>query len=191
LFYTGLLGMDLCGGLRAYMDACIFNQTTPKTIADSPPNSEESLINGGVGSTTIPAHTLHVGATIRFKNRTSLSGRQNKQSTMRVYIGAAVFSSTLIYGAHMTDSYAEIELDLIVVSLDSGTGLAQMRVMGRTLFGTGPTGSVVNMRYLNGVMADVNTLVANVFNVTYQWDDVNPDVRNTLTTYVNTVHVFD
>lgn len=191
LFYTGLLGMDLCGGMRSYMDACIFNQTSPKTIADNPPNAEESLFDGGVGSTVIPAHTLHVGATIRYKNRTSLSGKPNKQTTMRVYVGPSVLTSTLSYGANMVDVYAEIEADIIVESVDPGTGLAQLRVMGRSLYGTGSSGGSPSMRYLHGALANVNTLVANLFDMTFQWSDTNPDPQNTLTTYVNTVHVFD
>jgi len=191
LFYTGQLGMDLCGGLRSYATMCIFNQTATQTVADSPPNSELSLFDGGVGSRTLPAHTLKQGVVIRIKNRTLLSCRQNKDATMNVYVGANSITSTVTYGANLTNSYAEIELDLVAVNIDPGTGVGDIMVMGRTLYGTGPTGSAVNMRFLTGTIAGVNTFVPNTVDITFQWSDLNGDARNTLTTYINTLHIFD
>lgn len=192
IMYDGHMVADVCGGLRTHLDATIFIQYNPTTITDSAPNVETSLLGvlgTGIGTRVLPGYLLRLGKTIRLKHRTTLSTRNGKDATMSIYIGSNVLASTITYTNNTTDVYAEIDLDILCASM-AGT-VATVVVSGRTLYGTGPSGSTVSMRYIHGIIAGIQTTLPNTIDVTFKWSDVDIDVRNTLTTDITTLQLID
>ena len=84
-------------------------------------------------------------------------------------------------------SNKSVEADIVV---DQVVGnLAVVHVVGRTLYGTGSSGSAAAMRYLQGLLNDIDLTASNELDVTFQWGEDSYDARNTLTTNLTTIKI--
>lgn len=188
--YDGHLCMDMCGGLRTYVDTHMFIQPVPYVIANTlaTPHLEYSLLGldaNAIGTRILPSYSLKYGKIIRLKNRSLLSYLNNKTSTMRFSIGASTVAVPLTYVNSGTAVYAEIEVDFLVSSVAGD--LATVTLIGRTLFGTGPTGSAVGSRYITGTINNIDITISNELKVTFQWDDGDTNAGNHLISQMNTL----
>lgn len=189
--YDGHLCVDMCGGLRTYVDTTIFIQPTPYHIPNTdvvhPKYSLLGLDATAIGTRNLPQYSLKYGKIIRLKNRSLLSYQNNKQSIMEFSIDGHAVAIPLTYTNNGTNVYAEIELDFVVTSVVAN--VAEVDLIGRTMFGTGPTGSAVGSRYLTGTISGIDVTVANEFNATFQWVG-DTSALNDLTAMMSTLQYF-
>lgn len=193
LGYDGHFAVDMCGGLRTYVDCTFFVQHDPITITDvapGGPNLEVSLLGtGNKGTKILPAHSLRLSKIVRVRNRTLLSTKTNKGSYMRFKLDGNVLESYIQYTSNTTNVYAEIDVDMVVQEVVGG--LATVNVAGRTIFGTGASGAGVGMRFIHGTISNVNTALPNDIEITFQWENARYDAANTLTTILSTLQYLD
>lgn len=154
----------------------LFTQTSSKTVASSA--AETTLLDGGVGSLTLPAQFFQVGKTIDFEMWGFHSSTANPTITARIKIGGTT---------------------VMTMSGTSGNGTNDtFRIRGQLTCRTiGVTGTVFCQGYYdevhstglkigsdNTVANTINTTIENVVDITIQWSASSPSNTITATNFV-------
>lgn len=190
IHYDGHYIFDICGGLRTYMKGNLMTINGSTTITDiaNPliPNPEVSFTDKYSGSKILPIGSIIANRVLHIYFRGSLGTRNNKEAFLRVYVGNSVLSTSLIYSSNTSSTYFDADISLTVYSIINGT--ATINACGRTLFGTGVSGSTGAMRYIIGTLT-VDTTIDNTVDVTYQLGDASRNVLNTVTIYAGGIDI--
>ena len=170
-------------GLRGVSGMTLFTSNAPVTITDvNTGNPAVSMFGPGRGAKKLPAYSLTFGKMLRYTNKSILSARNGKDSTIIVTIDGLSYSSTITYTANFTNSFADIDLDIIVTAMSGN--IATVSLMGRSQFA--PTsGSNVYTRFIIGTINNLDTTQDSLLDVQFQWSDLNFNSANTITSVTN------
>lgn len=135
-----------------------------KTITNTVVETSHFEDTGAIGTRTFTANFLKAGMVIRLNVRSDFSCTNNPTNTLRVkFGGVTIITSTGQIGNHHTNSYAELQLELVIRTAGAtGTMVAQGRTI---LVGT----SDISRRLQVTEPITIDTTVANELDVSYEW----------------------
>jgi len=171
--------------IREAISGVIFTQTGDQTIGNT--TTETTLINGGVGTLTLPANFLIVGKAIRVRIRGIISNTGTPNFTVKAKLGSTVIATSglVTMSKNITDKYFDCE-----VLLTCRTTGASGTVIGTGKFEHDATG---NQAETYGIITTsavtVATTASQAINITFEWGTA--DVANTLTTQVGVVEIIN
>lgn len=150
----------------------LFIQTTNKTVANTV--TETSLIDGGVGSLTLPANFFNVGKTLKFELLGFHSAVTNPTIRMRVKIGSVVLCDTgAVNSANSTNDL--VQLNAIITGYTTG---ATGSVHGHGYYQELGSG-FNNFQMVNTSPVTIDTTVSNTVDITVEWGTAS--ASNTIT----------
>ena len=149
----------------------IFSQT-----GDSPNNAtilETTLIDGGVGSLTVPANGFTVGDSFSVVMGGKISCSNNSPITIRIKSGAIVLATTgLISLPHITLKNWELEVTFTIRAIGAA-GVASIVTHGDFLYLKDSSSSFEGMTFSSTNNTTFNTTISNTLDITAQWSALN------------------
>ena len=149
----------------------IFSQT-----GDSPNNAtilETTLIDGGVGSLTVPANGFTVGDSFSVVMGGKISCSNNSPITIRIKSGAVVLATTgLISLPHITLKNWELEVTFTIRAIGAA-GVASIATHGDFLYLKDSSSSFEGMTFSSTNNTTFNTTISNTLDITGQWSILN------------------
>ena len=149
----------------------IFSQT-----GDSPNNAtilETTLIDGGVGSLTVPANGFTVGDSFSVVMGGKISCSNNSPITIRIKSGAIVLATTgLISLPHITLKNWELEVTFTIRAIGAA-GVASIVTHGDFLYLKDSSSSFEGMTFSSTNNTTFNTTISNTLDITGQWSILN------------------
>lgn len=149
----------------------IFSQT-----GDSPNNAtilETTLIDGGVGSLTVPANGFTVGDSFSVVMGGKISCSNNSPITIRIKSGAIVLATTgLISLPHITLKNWELEVTFTIRAIGAA-GVASIATHGDFLYLKDSSSSFEGMTFSSTNNTTFNTTISNTLDITAQWSALN------------------
>ena len=151
----------------------LYAQTAPATVVTG--TTPQTLINGGVGSTTVPANGFQVGDSFV----AYFSGKMSSVNNSVLEIHVVADGNTLADTGPMTmfastNKDWEMFINFTVRTIGS-TGVASIATSGRFLYNKDSASLPESEGFFNLNNTTFNTTVANTLNVTAQWDTANPN----------------
>jgi hypothetical protein len=141
---------------------------------------ETTLLNGGVGTLTVPANAFKVGDTYRVDMGGKLSANNNEGLTIRVKSGAVVLASTgVVTMAGATDRSWIVSVDFVIRSV----GVATVAAIYTSGFFEYLKNASSNLEFYNASALNnttFDTTVSNTLDITAQWSVASPG--NSITT---------
>ena len=149
----------------------IFSQT-----GDSPNNAtilETTLIDGGVGSLTVPANGFTVGDSFSVVMGGKISCSNNSPITIRIKSGAIVLATTgLISLPHITLKNWELEVTFTIRAIGAA-GVASIATHGDFLYLKDSSSSFEGMTFSSTNNTTFDTTISNTLDITGQWSILN------------------
>ena len=134
---------------------------------------ETSLINGGVGSLSVPANFFKVGDSFRAIIAGVLNVGNNQTITVRVKDGTSILADS---GAktitNITGDVFSLNVDFTVRAL-GGPGVASMVTLGTFHYTKTSNGVTEGFAFNNINNTTFDTTIANTLNITVQWGAAN------------------
>ena len=134
---------------------------------------ETSLINGGVGSLSVPANLFKVGDSFRAVIAGVLNVANNQTITIRVKDGTSILADS---GAktitNITGDVFSLNVDFTVRAL-GGPGVASMVTLGTFHYTKTSNGVTEGFAFNNINNTTFDTTIANTLNITVQWGAAN------------------
>ena len=166
---TGLLTYGQGSGLSPGL----YSQT-----ADSIPITnttvETTLIDGGVGSLSVPANGFQVGSSFIAYFSGKISCVNNTEIEIRCKSGAITLADTgLITLASATNKSWELYINFTIRSIGSA-GVAAVATSGRFSYNKDASNSPESIGFYNLNNTTFNTTIVNTLDVTAQWDTADP-----------------
>lgn len=151
----------------------LLSQIGDKTVANTV--AETSLIDGILGSATLPADFLKAGKVIEFKVTGYHSSQGNPTLRVKVKIGSTtVLDTGSVLSGNSTDAVIQLSAFITVRSIGA-TGT----VIGNGVYQELGTGTNI-FPMLNKTVSTINTTIANTMDITLQWGTASSN--NTMTT---------
>jgi hypothetical protein len=151
----------------------IFAQTANSTLITNT-TTESSLINGGVGSLSIPANGFKVGDSFRAVFGGVVNAQNNQTLRIRVVVGGVVLLDSLAQnlGSSVVNDVWSLNIDFTIRSI-GGSGVASIVTLGAFHY-TKPNNSSVQGFGFNTVNnTTFNTTIPTTLDVTAQWGAAN------------------
>lgn len=150
----------------------LYAQTAPATVVTG--TTPQTLINGGVGSTTVPANGFQVGDSFV----AYFSGKMSSVNNAVLEIHVVANGSTLADTGPMTlfattNKDWEMFVNFTVRSIGAA-GVASIATSGRFSYNKDSGTQPESKGFFNLNNTTFNTTVNNTLNVTAQWDTGNP-----------------
>ena len=149
----------------------LFSQT-----GDSPNNAtivETTLIDGGVGSLTVPANGFTVGDSFSVVMGGKISCSNNSPITIRIKSGAIVLATTgLISLPHITLKNWELEVTFTIRAIGAA-GVASIATHGDFLYIRDSNSNFEGMTFSSTNNTTFNTTISNTLDITAQWSALN------------------
>jgi hypothetical protein len=134
---------------------------------------ETSLINGGVGSLSVPANFFKVGDSFRAVIAGVLNVANNQTITIRVKDGTSILADS---GAktitNITGDVFSLNVDFTVRAL-GGPGVASIVTLGTFHYTKTSNGVTEGFAFNQINNTTFNTTIANTLNITVQWGAAN------------------
>jgi hypothetical protein len=134
---------------------------------------ETSLINGGVGSLSVPANFFKVGDSFRAIIAGVLNVGNNQTITIRVKDGTSILADS---GAktitNITGDVFSLNVDFTVRAL-GGPGVASIVTLGTFHYTKTSNGVTEGFAFNNINNTTFDTTIANTLNITVQWGAAN------------------
>jgi hypothetical protein len=135
---------------------------------------ESSLINGGVGTLTIPANGFQVGDSFRAVFGGVMNADNNENITIRVKAGSIVLldSGLQDLGSSVVNDVWSLNVDFTIRALGVA-GVASIVSLGAFHYTKTSNGSVqgFGVNVVNNTTFD--TTISNVLNITAQWENAS------------------
>ena len=147
---------------------------TANSVPVSGTSVETSVINGGVGTLTVPANAFNVGDSFRADLSGIMNAANNQTIRIRVKSGSAVLLDSGVQS--LTNS---ISNDIFTLSLDftirqtGGAGVASIAAFGRFVYLKTNNSSTQGFGMNTVNSTTFNTTINNTLNVTIQWGSNN------------------
>ena len=156
------------GILPASVNYGLFAQTANSTIITNT-TVESSLINGGVGTLTVPANGFSVGDSFRAVFGGILTATNNQTIRVRVKAGAVILLDS---GAqpitNITNNVFNLNIDFTVRQLGAA-GVASIVTLGGFHYTKTVNGVVEGFAFNTVNSTTFNTTISNTLDVTVQW----------------------
>jgi hypothetical protein len=131
---------------------------------------ESSLINGGVGTLTIPANGFSVGDSFRAVFGGVINANNNQNITIRVKAGSIVLldSGAQNLGSSVIDDVWSLNIDFTIRAIGAA-GVASIVSLGSFHYTKTNNASVQGFGFNTVNNTTFDTTVSNALNVTAQW----------------------
>lgn len=150
----------------------LYAQTAPAMVVTG--IAPQTLINGGVGTMTVPANGFQVGDSFIAYFAGKISCVNN--AVLEVHVlsdGNALADTGSIVMAATTNKDWEMFINFTVRSIGA-TGVAEVATSGRFLYNKDSGTQPESIGFFNLNNTTFDTTVSNTLNVTAQWDTGNP-----------------
>ena len=156
-------------GYPATINYGLFAQTANSTLITNT-NAESSLINGGVGTLTIPANGFQVGDSFRAVFGGVMNANNNQNITIRVKAGSIVLldSGAQNLGSSVINDVWSLNIDFTIRAIGAA-GVASIVSLGSFHYTKTNNASVQGFGFNTVNNTTFDTTVSNALNVTAQW----------------------
>ena len=135
---------------------------------------ETTLIDGGVGTLSVPANGFQVGASFIAYFSGKISCVNNEKIEIRCKAGSIVLADTgLITLAAATNKNWELYINFTVRSIGAA-GVASIATSGRFSYNKDASNSPESFGFYNLNNTTFDTTISNTLDVTVQWNSANP-----------------
>jgi hypothetical protein len=147
----------------------LFAQTANSTIITNT-DVESSLINGGVGSLSVPANFFKVGDSFRVVMAGVINANNNQNITIRVKAGSIILldSNLQNLGSSIINDVWSLNIDFTIRTI-GGPGIASIVTLGSFHYTKTNNASVQGFGFNSINNTTFNTTIPNALNVTAQW----------------------
>lgn len=147
----------------------LFAQTANSTIITNT-DVESSLINGGVGSLSVPANGFQVGDSFRVVMAGVVNANNNENITIRVKAGSIILldSNLQNLGSSVINDVWSLNIDFTIRTI-GGPGVASIVTLGSFHYTKTNNASVQGFGFNNINNTTFDTTIPNALNVTAQW----------------------
>jgi hypothetical protein len=147
----------------------LFAQTANSTIITNT-TVESSLINGGVGTITIPANGFQVGDSFRAVFGGVMNANNNQNITIRVKAGSIVLlnSGPQNLGSSVINDVWSLNIDFTIRAIGAA-GVASIVTLGAFHYTKTNNASVQGFGFNTINNTTFDTTISNALNVTAQW----------------------
>lgn len=150
----------------------LFSQTANSTPITNT-TTETSLINGGVGSLSVPANGFQVGDSFRAVFGGVLNAGNNQTIRIRVKAGSIVLLDSLAQTiTNITNDIFSLNIDFTVRQL-GGAGVASIVTLGTFHYAKTSNASVQGFAFNVVNNTTFNTTIPNTLDVTVEWGAAN------------------
>lgn len=150
----------------------LYSQTASGFPVSGP--APQSLIDGGVGSLSIPADAFQVGDSFEAYFAGSISSVNNAILEIHIASGAVVLADTgPITMSAATSKNWEMYINFTVRSIGAA-GVASIATSGRLSYNKNSNNAPESVGFYNLNNTTFDTTASNTLSVTAQWDSVNP-----------------
>ena len=134
---------------------------------------ETSLINGGVGSLSVPANAFKVGDSFRVITAGVLNAANNQTIRIRVKSGSIVLLDSLAQNiTNITNDVFSLNLDFTIRQL-GGAGVASIVSLGTFHYAKTSNATVQGFAFNIVNSTAFDTTISNTLDVTVQWGAAN------------------
>ena len=156
-------------GAPATVSYGLFAQTANSTLITNT-TAESSLINGGVGTLTIPANGFQVGDSFRAVFGGVVNANNNQNITIRVKAGSIVLldSSLQNLGSSVINDIWSLNIDFTIRAIGAA-GVASIVTLGAFHYTKTNNASVQGFAFNTVNNTTFDTTISNILNVTAQW----------------------
>jgi hypothetical protein len=134
---------------------------------------ETSLINGGVGSLSVPANFFKVGDSFRVVTAGVLNATNNQTIRIRVKAGSIVLLDSLAQNiTNITNDVFSLNVDFTVRQLGAA-GVASIVTLGTFHYAKTSNASVQGFAFNVVNNTTFDTTIANTLNITVEWGAAN------------------
>jgi len=151
----------------------LFAQTGNSTIITG--ITESTLINGGVGTLTVPANGFQVGDSFRAVFGGVMNAANNQTIRIRVEAGPIILldSGFQNLGSSVIDDIWSLNIDFTIRQI-GGVGVASIVSLGSFHYTKTNNASVQGFGFNDVNNTTFSTTISNVLNITAQWGSANP-----------------
>jgi hypothetical protein len=156
-------------GPSATTNLGLFAQTANSTLITNT-TTETSLINGGVGSLSIPANTFKVGDSFRAVFGGVMNAQNNQTIRIRVVVGGVVLLDSLAQnlGSSVVNDVWSLNIDFTIRSI-GGPGVASIVTLGSFHYTKTNNASVQGFGFNTINNTTFDTTIPTTLDVTAQW----------------------
>ncbi|CAB4175637.1 hypothetical protein UFOVP972_290 [uncultured Caudovirales phage] len=132
--------------------------------------SELSLLDGGVGTLTVPANGFSVGDSFHAVGTGHISSNNNNKLRIRVKTGAIILADTGdITMPATTTKHWKLDIEFTVRTI-GGSGVASIVAGGSFLYSKNASNAFEGVTFSTETVTGFNTTISNTLTVTAQWD---------------------
>lgn len=176
---TGVTAADSGGetvvtipGAAATTNIGLFAQTANST-AITGTNVETTLINGGVGTLTVPANGFNIGDSFRAVVAGVLSAANNQTIRIKVKTGSVILlDSGLQPITNITNDVFSLNIDFTIRALGAA-GVASIVSLGTFHYVKTSNSSIQGFAFNTVNNTTFDTTISNTLNITVQWGSNN------------------
>jgi hypothetical protein len=160
-------------GPSATTNVGLFAQTANSTLITNT-TTETSLINGGVGSLSIPANTFKVGDSFRAVFGGVVNAQNNQTIRIRVVVGGVVLLDSLAQnlGSSVVNDVWSLNIDFTIRSI-GGPGVASIVTLGSFHYTKTNNASVQGFAFNTVNNTTFDTTIQTTLDVKAQWGAAN------------------
>jgi hypothetical protein len=148
---------------------------TGDSVAVTATTTETTIINGGVGTLSVPANGFNVGDTFRADFAGQMSAKNNDSIRIRVKAGSVVLADSGIQTMPATTNAVwSLSLDFTIRQL-GGAGTASVVTIGNFLHVKQSNNTSQGFGFNTVNNTTFNTTIPNTLNVTVQWSSNSAD----------------
>lgn len=135
---------------------------------------ETSLINGGVGTLTVPANGFKVGDSFRAVMAGILNAANNQTIRIRVKAGSVLLLDSGVQSiSNITNDVFSLNVDFTIRAI-GGAGVASIVSLGTFHYIKTSNASTQGFAFNQVNSTTFNTTISNTLSVTVQWGAANP-----------------
>jgi hypothetical protein len=150
----------------------LFSQTAESTTI-SATTVETSLINGGVGTLSVPANGFAIGDSFRADFGGLITAANNQTIDLRVKTGSVVLADSLLQSiTNITNNVWSLSLNFTIRSI-GGPGVASIVTLGTFNYTKTVNGTVEGFSFNSINNTTFDTTINNTLDVTLQWGSAN------------------
>jgi hypothetical protein len=150
----------------------LYTQTSSSTPVTNT-TTETSLLDGGVGSLTVPANGFSVGDSFHAILTGHISSVNNHTLTLRIKSGSVVLATTgAITMATTTTKHWKLEIYFTVRQLGA-SGVASIASGGSFIYTKNASNNLEGINFSTETTSGFDTTISNTLSITAQWGTAN------------------
>ena len=150
----------------------LYTQTASSTPVTNT-TTETSLLDGGLGSLSIPADGFNVGDSFHAILTGHISSVNNHTLTIRIKAGSVIFATTgAITMAGTTGKHWKLEMFFTVRTIGAA-GVASIATGGAFMYTKNASNNFEGINFSTENTTTFDTTISNTLSITAQWDTAN------------------